>query len=152
MAKWRGKKWVVSSKKIASIENLSFAYQKKSDNDAMEAFSLSFSTTLHSGAGVNVRAEIESWSKLVTKTDYFYLGGKKLGPKLQLHSVSVTDATIDDFGRMRLATLDFTLKEKEKATPAADGTSAVNVGAQTSDKAEKKPSNSQVSNAPIRLM
>ena len=33
--------------------------------------------------------EIQSWKALVTKVNYFYLGGKKLGPKLQLRKVAV---------------------------------------------------------------
>ena len=85
---------------------------------------------LHSGAGVDVRAEIESWKELVTKVNYFYLGGKKLGPKLQLRKVSVSNVEIDDLGRMRLATLSFEFKEYDPDTTSVPvSTTALNVKA-----------------------
>jgi len=95
MAKWGSKTWAVSQKKVVALEGLAFSYSQVADNNTSteekkttnergtDLFPLSFTTVLHSGAGVDVRAEIESWKELVTKVNYFYLGGKKLGPKLQ---------------------------------------------------------------------
>ena len=161
MAKWRDKSWEVSPQRVTAIENLSFAYSQKADNNSTaegspptnergtELFSMSFSCVLHSGAGVDVMKEIESWQKLVTKTGVFYLNGKKLGPKLQLRKVSVGSTTLDDYGRLRLATLSFSLKEYDEATTSVpETTSALKVGAQTADKSEKKPDNSQAAAAP----
>jgi hypothetical protein len=131
MAKWGSKTWAVSSKKVVALQGLSFSYsqvadentsteEKKTTNErGTELFPLSFTTTLHSGAGVDVRAEIESWKALVTKVNYFYLGGKKLGPKLQLRKVAVSDVKLDDLGRMRLATLSFEFKEYDPDTTSA---------------------------------
>ena len=160
MAKWGPKTWAVSSKKVVALQGLSFSYSQVADNNAsteekkttnergVDLFPLSFTTTLHSGAGVDVRAEIESWESLVTKVNYFYLGGKKLGPKLQLRKVSVGDVKLDDLGRMRLATLSFEFKEYDPDTSSVKvSTSALNVKASTDAKAQKKTENKAVKTA-----
>ena len=160
MAKWGSKTWAVSSKKVVALEGLSFSYsqvadentsteEKKTTNErGTELFPLSFTTTLHSGAGVDVRAEIESWKALVTKVNYFYLGGKKLGPKLQLRKVSVDNVKLDDLGRIRLATLSFEFKEYDPDTTSVKvSTSALKVKASTSSKSQKKKTNTTVKKA-----
>ncbi len=160
MAKWGPKKWGVSSKKVVALQGLSFSYSQVADNNTSteekkttnergtELFPLSFTTTLHSGVGVDVRAEIDSWKALVTKVDYFYLGGKKLGPKLQLRKVSVDNIKIDDLGRIRLATLSFEFKEYDPDTTSVKvSTSALNVKASTSSKSQKKKTNTAVKKA-----
>lgn len=160
MAKWGPKEWAVSSKKVVALQGLSFSYSQVADNNTStedkkttnergtELFPLSFTTTLHSGAGVDVRAEIESWQALVTKVNYFYLGGKKLGPKLQLRKVAVGDVKLDDLGRMRLATLSFEFKEYDPDTTSVKvSTSALNVKASTSSKSQKKTTNTAVKKA-----
>lgn len=160
MAKWGPKTWSVSSKQVLALEDLSFSYEQVADNNGateenrptnergVELFPLSFSTVLHSGAGVDVRKEIESWQALVTKVNYFYLNGKKLGPKLQLRKVSVGNVKLDDFGRMRLATLTFELKEYDPETTSVKvTTSALKVKATTSEKAAKKATNTTAKKA-----
>ena len=157
MAKWGPKTWTVSAKKIVALQGLSFSFEQVADNNTStedkkttnergtELFPLSFTTTLHSGAGIDVRAEIESWQKLVTKVHPFYLNGKKLGPKLQLRRVSVDVSQLDDLGRMRLATLSFEFKEYDHETSSVKvSTSALNVKAATSAKSEKKKTNTAV--------
>ena len=160
IAKWGQKEWTVSSKKVLALEGLNFSYTQVADNNTSteekkttnergtELFPLSFTTTLHSGAGVDVRAEIESWKALVTKVDYFYLGGKKLGPKLQLRKVAVSDVKLDDLGRMRLATLSFEFKEYDAASTSVKvSTSALKVGTNASTRWQKKTTNTAVKNA-----
>ena len=140
MAKWGPKTWAVSSQKVVALQDLSFSYSQVADNNTSteekkttnergtELFPLSFTTTLHSGAGVDVRAEIESWKALVTKVNYFYLGGRQLGPKLQLRKVSVGSVKTDDSGRIRLATLSFEFKEYDPDTTSVKvNTSALKV-------------------------
>ena len=154
MAKWGPKQWRVSQRQILAIEGLSFSYTQVADNNTSteekkttnergtELFPLTFSTVLHSGVGVDVRAEIESWKALVTKVNYFSLGGKRFGPKLQLRKVSVSNVITDDFGRMRLATLTFEFKEYDPDTTSVKvSTSALKVKASTSAKSQKKTTN-----------
>lgn len=154
IAKWGAKTWAVSSKKVVALEGLSFSYTQVADNNTSteekkttnergtELFPLTFTTVLHSGAGVDVRKEIESWKALVTKVNYFYLGGKKLGPKLQLRKVDVSNVKLDDLGRMRLATLSFEFKEYDADTTSVKvSTSALKVKASTSSKSQKKTTN-----------
>lgn len=165
MAKWGPKTWAVTPQKVVALEGLAFSYSQVADNNTSteekkttnergtDLFPLSFTTVLHSGAGVDVRAEIESWKKLVTKVNYFYLGGKKLGPKLQLRKVSVNNVKIDDFGRMRLATLSFELKEYDPDTTNVKvSTSALKVGASTSAKSAKKTENKAVAKAEAKTI
>ena len=165
MAKWGPKTWAVSTKQVVALQGLSFSYTQVADNNTsteekkttnergVELFPLSFTTTLHSGAGVDVRAEIESWQKLVTQVNYFYLGGKKLGPKLQLRKVSVGNVTIDDLGRMRLATISLEFKEYDEDTTSVKvSTSALNVGASTSAKSQKKTTNKAAKKAPKKTV
>lgn len=165
MAKWGPKTWAVTPQKVVALEGLAFSYSQVADNNTSteekkttnergtDLFPLSFTTVLHSGAGVDVRAEIESWKKLVTKVNYFYLGGKKLGPKLQLRKVSVSNVKIDDFGRMRLATLSFEFKEYDPDTTSVKvSTSALKVGASTSAKSAKKTENKAVEKAATKTI
>lgn len=160
MAQWGSKKWAVSAKKVYALQGLSFSFTQVADNNTSteekkttnergtDLFPLSFTTTLHSGAGVDVRAEIESWKKLVTKVNYFYLGGKKLGPKLQLRKVAVSNVEVDDLGRMRLAKLSFEFKEYDPDTTSVPvSTSALNVKASTSSKSQKKTTNTAAKKA-----
>lgn len=165
MATWGSKTWAVSAKKVVALQGLSFSFSQVADNNTSteekkttnergtDLFPLSFTTTLHSGAGVDVRAEIESWEKLVTKVNYFYLGGKKLGPKLQLRKVSVSNVQLDDLGRMRLATLSFEFKEYDPDTTSVPvSTSALNVKASTSSKSQKKKENTAAKKAPKKTI
>ena len=160
IAKWGPKEWGVSTNKVIALEGLSFSYSQVADENTsteekkitnergVELFPLNFTTTLHSGAGVDVRDEIESWKALVTQVNYFYLGGKKLGPKLQLRKVAVSDVKLDDLGRMRLATLSFEFKEYDSDTSSVKvNTSALDVTASASEKAQMKPTNTAVGNA-----
>ncbi len=163
MAKWGKKTWAVSTKKVMALEGLAFSYSQVADNNTSteekkttnergtDLFSISFTTLLHSGAGIDVRAEIESWKKLVTKVNYFYLGGKKLGPKLQLRKVSVSNVKIDSRGRMRLATLSFEFKEYDPDTTSVKvKSSALKVGASISAKSKKRLKNKAIERAAIK--
>lgn len=166
MAKWGPKTWAVSAKKVVALEGLSFSYEQVADNNnsteekkvtnhrGKELFPLSFTTTLHAGAGgINVRAEVESWQELVTQVNYFYLNGKQLGPKLQLRKVSVSNVKLDDFGRMRLATLSFEFKEYDPDTTSVKvDTSALDVKASTSSKSQKKTTNTAVKKAETKTL
>ena len=175
MAEWNVKKWEVSTEKITSIQDLSFAYEQKSDSNqsaegspptnarGLEPFSLTFSCVLHANAGVCIESEIESWKSLVTKTAPFFLGGKQLGPVLGLQRISVGSVTLDDYGRMRVATLSFTLKEEggevAKTTASTSTseriekvTSALNVTPSTAVKSSIKTINTQIKNAKTNIM
>ena len=150
MAKWGSKTWAVSQKKVVALEGLAFSYSQVADNNTSteekkttnergtDLFPLSFTTVLHSAAGVDVRAEIESWKELVTKVNYFYLGGKKLGPKLQLRKVSVSNVEFKEYD--------------PDTTSVPVSTTAMNVKASTASKSQSKPANTQVQAAPKKTI
>ncbi len=149
----------ISTKKVNPVEDLTFSYEQIADNNrdaegtpqtnerGTQLFPLSFSVTLHSGAGIDVRSEIQKWRDRVTKTGYFYLEGKSLGPVVQLRKVQVKNIKLDDFGRIRLASLAFTFKEYDRKTTSMIDTSALNVGAETKEKADRKPVNAGAASA-----
>ncbi len=160
MARWGSKSWTVSSQKVLALEGLTFSFEQIADNNTSteekkttnergtELFPLSFTTVLHSGAGVDVRAEIESWESLVTKVNYFYLGDKRLGPMLQLRKVGVSNVKLDNLGRMRLATLSFEFKEYDNDTSSVKvDLSAITICADIESKAMKKETNEGVQKA-----
>ena len=159
MASWGGMLWGVTPQMVKTLEGLSFSYTQVADENSStedkkttnergtELFPLTFTTTLHSGAGVKIESEIATWKKLVTKTDYFYLNGKKLGPKLQLRKVAVSDVKLDDFGRMRLATLSFEFKEYDSKTSSVKGTSALQTLLSAEAKSQKKTTNTAAKKA-----
>lgn len=127
IARWKNKSWKVGTTSIIPLENLSFKYQQSADNNSSteekkvtnqrgkELIPLTFTTTLVAGI-VDVRKEIEEWKDLVTQVDYFYLGGKNLGPALQLRKVEVSDIKIDNKGRMMFAKLNFEFMEYDQET------------------------------------
>lgn len=162
MAKWRNKTWVVSPQEVLALEDLAFAYEQQADNNSStesqaptnqrgtQLVQMTFKTILHSGAGVDVRKEIDTWKGMVTLTGPFYLNGKRLGPKFQLRKVAVSDVKLDNSGRMLLATLTFTFKEYDKDTTSVPETttSALKVAATPAVKKELATPNKQVQKAP----
>lgn len=152
IAKWRTKKWVVNKKQIVDLKGLTYSFaQLAQTNDSTEGkgmtnkkgldlFKMSFQSSLHSGAGVDVRKEINEWKKLVTKTGQFYLNGKKLGPKVRLDRVDISNIKNDNKGRLLYADIKFSFieYEKEKQKSKATDSSAISVTASSSDKEELK--------------
>lgn len=161
MAKWGPMKWNVNPHTVLAIQGLSFSFaqvadentsteEKKTTNErGTELMPLSFSTVLHSGAGVDVRAEVEKWEKLVTCAYPLYLDGKKLGPaRLQLRKVSVSDVKLDNSGRMLLATLSFEFKEYDPATSSVIAKTTITVV----EKAQKKTTNTAAKKATTKTV
>ena len=162
-AKGQSKRWEISAWKIAAISNLATSYSLISDSgeDAegqppilrrgLEPQHVSFDTFLSDAAGVSVKLEIQSWRRLIGQSAPLYIGGRRFGPrKLMLADVSISDTLIDDFGRIRQASLSFSFTEdapedaKSKqgnmgGGQTAPAESALQVGAPSDDKADLKP-------------
>ena len=137
---------------------------------ALKLQSLSFDFDVAMVAGADVRGEYESWTELVGNYAPFYLAGRRFGPpKLQLTAVKLSDTTIDDFGRILKGKISITLTEyaeeasSKKATSSSSSSSgtkkaagvatykelgisssAASIGASSSDKAARKPNNTQL--------
>ena len=196
MAKWGGKTWEVSSRKIAALNGISAGVELDTENSddkagspatktkALKLQSLSFDFDVAMVAGTDVRGEYESWTELVGNYAPFYLAGRRFGPpKLQLTAVKLSDTTIDDFGRILKGKISITLTEyaeeasSKKATSSSSSSSgssssgtggasgatepgvaaggatykelgisssAASIGASSSDKAARKPNNTQL--------
>lgn len=120
--------------------------------------------------GTDPRAEYEKCVGKVGEYAPFYLGGKRFGPEnVQLIAANIADTLLNDKGVILSAKIALTFSEyapeasAKKATSGSSASttsgkqsaiqsrvsnysgSAVDVGASTSDKAAKKPNNTQVS-------
>lgn len=134
---------------------------------ALKLQSFSFDFDLAVAVGCDVRGEYESWTALVGQYAPFYLGGTRFGPaNLQLSGVSLGDTTVDNLGRILKGKITISLTEyaeeasSKKATAGSSSggssspagvssgvgprLSAITVGASSSDKAAKKPNNTQL--------
>ena len=159
IAKWRDQLFEVSPTRITALRDLSFGYELNADTakDAegapqtnqrgLKPFSISGSVTLMAAAGVDVRREIAVWRDLVTKAGYVYLGGKPLGPIVQLTKVSVSGVQLDDSGQMLTANLGLSFSEYDRATAVVVDNSAYALGASPDEKEEKRAENPGLSAA-----
>ena len=158
MASWNGKTWGVSSQRIAALNGVSSSVELDTENSDDKAGSPATSQVLRC-AGVALLAE---------GVDRNYLAGRRFGPaNLQLTGVSLSDTTLDNFGRILKGKITINLTEyAEEASSKKAGAggssksssavgvsssggvgrrlSAVTVGASSSDKAAKKPNNAQL--------
>lgn len=143
MAEWQSKKWEVSAKKIIALEEFSTSYKlkKENNNDAAgkpatnvrgkELQTMFFNTVLSDSIGVDTRKEIESWASLVGASGPFLLAGQRFGPeKFMLTDVNLAEVILDDYGRIRTATLNLSFLEdageasKDKAKSNGSGSGA----------------------------
>lgn len=129
---------------------------------ALELQSFTFDYDLAASAGADVRGEYEAWTRDIAKTGTFFLGGRRFGPKkLQLTGVSLSDTLLSNDGQLLKGKISITLTEyaeeasgkKPQSSEAENvfqssssgGTgerlTAVNIGASSAEKAEKKPKN-----------
>ena len=143
MASWNGKTWGVSPERIAALNGVSASVELDTENSDDKAGSPA------------------------TKTKALKLQSMSFDPaNLQLTGVSLGDTTVDNFGRILKGKITINLTEfaeeasSKKATagssnggsssPAGVSTgvgprlSAITVGASSSDKAAKKPNNTQL--------
>lgn len=159
IAKWRTKRWEVTPKKVLTLSGLSTSYELKAETNTdledspatnergRKLVPLSFTTELNAALGVNVEAEIKEWEQLVGQSDFFYLSGKKFGPKLQLKRIDLSDVLLDDFGRMHRAKLGMSFEEITEEKKATGTGTALTVGPSSATKAEVKPTNASLQKA-----
>lgn len=118
IASWGEKKFQITSKNIIGIDPFSMgdSYSTDSDSPGREKSTVSFSFTLISGLGYNVRKEIESWQELVGKSDYLKVRNKKLyEKKMQLTGVDVSDVQVTVRGAIVSAKISLSFEEYRKA-------------------------------------
>ena len=124
MASWNGKTWGVSSQRIAALNGVSSSVELDTENSddkagspatktkALKLQSMSFDFDLASAVGGDARGEFESWTSLVGQYAPFYLAGRRFGPaNLQLTGVSLSDTTLDNFGRILKGKITINLTE-----------------------------------------
>ena len=124
MASWNVKTWGVSSQRIAALNGVSSSVELDTENSddkagspatktkALKLQSMSFDFDLAAAVGCDVRSEYESWTALVGQYAPFYLAGRRFGPaNLQLTGVSLSDTTLDNFGRILKGKITINLTE-----------------------------------------
>ena len=162
-----GKKaWMVTPSFIMDFDGFSTSYELNAESNAavegsplsnqrgLKKKTLSFSSNLVDGLGIDVRKEFESWEKWIGLTGILQIGGKKFGPNWMLTSVKPGDVQIDDSGRFRSMKLTYSFEENEDVTDAEilasvnSSKSAVCVTATTEQKASQKNTNKAIATAP----
>ena len=123
MAKWRNKTFEVSRKKVNPLKNFSTSTTIKGDDSKSkkkktELVPFTFDIDVHANAGVNPQKEYESWCSLIKST------------------VSLSGVIMDDYGRIRFATIGLTFEEVNKKETS--GKSGARAAASEAKKAEKK--------------
>lgn len=141
MAKWRSKTFEVSTKKVNPLKNFSTSTTIKGDDSkskkkTTELVPFTFDVDVHAGAGVNPQSEYESWCSLIKQTGVLYLHGWRFGRETRLTDVSLSGAQLDDFGRIRFATIGLTFEEVN--TKETKGEAGARAAASEAKKAEKK--------------
>lgn len=128
-ASWQGQTWEISTKRVASLGDISTeaAVKKVSDSTTgrskitgleLETLSLNYVTAFETGG--DPRQEFEKWQSLLGLYAPLRLGGQRFGPKnLLLRGVELTDALLDAQGRIRRGTIN--LDFVEYPTQESDG-------------------------------
>ena len=141
MAKWRNKTFEVSRKKVNPLKNFSTSTTIKGDDSKSkkkktELVPFTFDIDVHANAGVNPQKEYESWCSLIKSTGVLYLHGRRFGRETRLKEVSLSGVIMDDYGRIRFATIGLTFEEVNKKETS--GKSGARAAASEAKKAEKK--------------
>lgn len=141
MAKWRDKTFEVSTNKVNPLKNFSTSTTIKGDNSESkkkitELVPFSFDVDVHAEAGVDPQNEYESWCSLIKETGVLYMHGRRFGRETRLTDVSFSGVQLDDFGRIRFATIGLTFEEVN--TKETKDTAGAKAAASEAMKAEKK--------------
>lgn len=141
MAKWRSKTFEVSRSKTTPLKNFSTSTtikgeDSKSKKKKTEPVTFTFDVDLHANAGVKPQKEYESWCSLIKSTGVLYLHGRRFGRETRLTEVSLSGVLLDDYGRIRFATMGLSFEEvNQKETSTKSG---AKVAVSEAKKAEKK--------------
>lgn len=120
-ATFLGMTWEVSGQRVAAIGGLStsVAVKRVSDSQSgkskitgleLQSLDIDYLTTFESGG--QPRKEFETWQKLVGQYGPLRIAGRRFGPAFfQLRRVSLDDALVDQWGRIRRATISLGLVE-----------------------------------------
>ena len=141
MAQWGSKAFLLSPTKIILMENFSTSVELKSDSEndtsgtsptntrGLVARPVSFSVTYTRAAGVDPRAQLEEWERLVGQSNTLYIGGKRFGPSsLLLTKASGSNFVFSPKGDFLSVTIDLSFVENTggKTSAAAATTTTVN--------------------------
>jgi len=124
MATWGPKGFLVSSKKVVVMEDLttSLSLKEDSENDTSgtqptntrgrELRPITFKVTYLAAAGVDPRGQILEWEAQLGNAYPLIIGGKRFGPaKMKLTKVDTSDILLTNTGAFLRATVSITLEE-----------------------------------------
>ena len=142
IAQWGPHKWELTSDSVKTIEKLTFSWSLNTDsklaasgkavgssNEDLSIVPVTFSTNLLAATGADVRKEIESYEQSIGGVYPLLIGGKQLGPNMQLMTVAASEGHLSGSGEMVAATVTFTFnefnpKKREKASSSASTASS----------------------------
>ncbi len=137
IAQWGPHKWELTSDSVKTIEKLTFSWSLNTDstsaasgkavgssNEDLSIVPVTFSTKLLAATGADVRKEIEGYKQSIGGVYPLLIGGKQLGPRMQLMTVAASEDHLSGSGEMVAATVTFTFnefnpKKREKASATA---------------------------------
>ena len=151
-ARWGPKGFLVSPTKIVPLTGLTTSLAMKTDNGidtsgtaptntrGRELQTINFTVTYVRAAGVDPRAQWESWDAELGNSYPLYIGEKRFGPeKMTLKKVDISDLQLSANGAFLSATLMVSLEEysdgkSSKLTSSGSGSTG---GDDTADKARQ---------------
>lgn len=123
MARWGSKAWPVSVNKLMPLSDLQTSikiteeFTEAKDNKpstvktTRNLIPLTLTSQLVRSGDINVRDQIEIWSRKIEETHYLEIGGKPFGPPYKLKEVNVSDVQMAPNGAMLAARLDLVFDE-----------------------------------------
>ena len=159
MGRWGPMIFRIAPGKITGLSDLATSYTLKSDSNedangkastnkrGMELQPVSFSVPYLRAAGVDPRARMEEWGKLVGQSHPFYLNEQRFGPaRLLLTSVGVSEVVTNNEGVILSLKIAVSLEE-DNSTTKQTTTPAVTPAATTATSAKPNASKAQALNA-----
>lgn len=132
MGRWGPMIFRIAPGKITGFSDLATSYTLKSDSNkdangkattnkrGMELQPVSFSVPYLRAAGVDPRARMEEWGKLVGQSHPFYLNEQRFGPaRLLLTSVGVSEVVTNNAGEILSLKIAVSLEEDNSTVKAA---------------------------------
>ncbi|MCR5337616.1 MAG: hypothetical protein K6E75_03570 [Lachnospiraceae bacterium] len=113
LAKWGKRKLKLTAKQVANLQKLTYTGEYDTEKSAVKKKGLEVEYDPMVELGINPTTEITNWNKDLGKSNPFYVGTKRFGPK-KFTLISVSSSEIDArLGKIRGAKIRLTFQEAE---------------------------------------
>lgn len=113
LVKWGKRKLNLTAKQVANLQKLTYTGEYDTEKKTVKKKGLEFEFEPMVELGSSPTKEITNWNKDLGKSNPFYIGTKKFGPK-KFTLISVSSSDIDArLGKIREAKIRLTFQEAE---------------------------------------